>query len=100
MRKSWSAALTLATAALATTLGAVPASATTSVLTVGSLGGPPAQVGDVLTSSGTATFSVSPTSTAGIRCNVAARATVQTNPPAPGTAVTFLTALPFSSCVS
>lgn len=100
MRKFWSTGLALAAATLAATFGTVPASAATSVLTIGSPGGPPAQIGDVLASSGTANFFISSTSTAGIHCQLAARATVQTNPPASGTAVTFLTSLPFSSCVS
>jgi hypothetical protein len=100
MRKFWSTGLALA-AALAATFGAVPASAATnSVLTIGSLGGPPALVGDVLIASGTANFLINSTSTAGIHCQLSARATVQTNPPAPGTAVTSLTTLPFSSCSS
>jgi hypothetical protein len=100
MGRSWSAAVAVMAATLAATFGAVPASAAGSVLTVGSLGGPPAQPGDIVKASGTATFLLNSSSTAGIRCRLTAQATVQTNPPAPGTAVTFLTSLPFSSCVS
>jgi hypothetical protein len=100
MGRSWSAAVALTAATLAATFGALPASATGTVLTVGSPGGSPAQPGDILKAAGTATFLLNSSSTAGIRCRLTAQATVQTNPPAPGTAVTFLNGLPFTSCVS
>lgn len=102
--------LALAAAAATLAVGALPASATSSVastpvLTTGGAGGPAVAVGDVLAAplaAGTrATFYSTATGSTGVTCAVSQfTARVTDNPAAPGTATESLTGQTFGSCTS
>lgn len=111
MRTRTSLTLAAALSALALAAAVVPASAAvhpdagTPVLTVGSLGGPAAAVGDILAAplaSGTsATFFSSATGTTGVSCTSSQfGATVTANPSTAGTATESLTSQTFTNCSS
>lgn len=106
MRTRLATAIGAAAASLALAgLAAVPASASSAVLTTGSAGGTAVAAGDTLSASlaaGTsATFYSSATGTSGVSCASSQfTATDETNPSAPGTATESLTSQTFGSCTS
>ena len=71
--------------------------ATTDVLTFGSLGGTNVPVNDRLSASGPASICTSTQGTSCVKCSTTASATVDTNPPAPGTATFTVTSVSVSS---
>jgi hypothetical protein len=104
MRKSWYLAAAPVAAAMAI-LASTPAFADNNVITVGSAGGPAAQVGDVATASlaagTTADFNNAADSSTGAHCSTSQlTARITSNPAAPGTATESLTGQTFSNCTA